>query len=140
MTSIDDILEAVHSELVIDFIRSSGPGGQNVNKVATNAQLRFDVAASLALPPIAKERLASLAGRRMTSDGTLIIEAKRHRTQGENRIDAIARLDGLLIRALQAPRRRVPTKASAASRERRLAQKKKKSDVKRNRQAKIFDI
>src|SRR5512143_3961792 len=120
MPSIEHTLRQAHEEVEFDFVRSSGPGGQNVNKVATAAQLRFDVARSAAVPEAARERLARLAGRRITAEGVLVIEARRYRTQEQNRADALARFDDLLTRALQQPKRRVPTKASAASREKRL--------------------
>ena len=139
MSNIDRLIEASHSELAFEFVRSSGPGGQNVNKVSTAAQLRFDINASTVLPDDAKVRLMRLAGRRVTGDGILFIEAKRHRSQDQNRDDAIARFDDLLRRALQPAKRRVPTKASAASRERRLQSKKRRSDIKKTRQARSFD-
>ena len=139
MSNIDRLIEASHSELAFEFVRSSGPGGQNVNKVSTAAQLRFDINASTVLPDDAKVRLMRLAGRRVTGDGILLIEAKRHRSQDQNRDDAIARFDDLLRRALQPAKRRVPTKASAASRERRLQSKKRRSDIKKTRQARSFD-
>lgn len=134
MPSIEYILRKAHEELEFSFVRSSGPGGQNVNKVATAAQLRFDVARSAALNQAARARLARLAGRRMTVEGILVIEARRYRTQEQNRADALARFDDLLTRALQEPRHRVPTKASAASREKRLQSKKRKGEIKRSRQ------
>lgn len=139
MASIDRIVQASHSELSFEFVRASGPGGQNVNKVATSAQLRFDVIASSSLPQGAKERLKHLAGRRLTTEGILIIDARRYRTQEQNRSDAIARFDILLRRALQEPKLRLPTKATPGSRERRLASKKKKGDIKRSRQSRTYD-
>lgn len=116
------------------FARASGPGGQNVNKLATKAQLRLDVTATSILPPAVKARLMKLGGKRITSDGVLIIEAGRYRTQERNREDAFARLDGLLRLAFQPPKRRLPTKATTASRERRLQAKKHKGEIKRIRQ------
>ncbi len=139
MADIAHIIRASHEELNFEFIRSSGPGGQNVNKVATSVQLRFDVAASQSLPPEAKERLKRLAGSRLTSHGILIIQAQRYRTQERNREDAVARFDALLRRAVQPPRQRVPTKATAASRERRLASKKRHGEIKRARQGREMD-
>ena len=134
MPDIERILRLAHDELRFDFVRSSGPGGQNVNKVATRAQLRFDVAGSTALSSPARRRLARLAGRRMTVEGILLIEAGRRRTQEQNRADAIARFDDLLQLALREPRRRVPTKATAASREKRMQAKKRRGELKRSRQ------
>src|SRR5512143_3779393 len=117
MPNIENILQQAHNELSFDFVRASGPGGQNVNKVASAVQLRFDVLHSKALSEAAGERLARLAGRRMTADGMLVIEARRHRTQEQNRADAIARFDDLVRRAMEPPKLRLPTKASAASRQ-----------------------
>ncbi len=139
MDNAEHIIQATHSEVSFDFVRASGPGGQNVNKVATSAQLRFDVTNSNALPSPAKSRLRQLAGRRLTQDGILIIEARSYRTQEQNREAALARFDELLRRALEKPKRRVPTKATAASRERRLESKKRKSDVKRTRRSRSYD-
>jgi ribosome-associated protein len=118
------------------FIRASGPGGQNVNKVASAVQLRFDVARSPSLPPDMRARLARLAGRRLSRDGVLVITAQRHRTQERNRADALARLIDLLRRAAERPKRRRPTRPSAAARERRLAGKKRHGAIKGLRQAK----
>ena len=126
------------SELSISFIRSSGPGGQNVNKVATAAQLRYDVRNSPALPVEVKERLAKLAGNRMTQDGILVIEAKRYRTQEQNRADALLRLTDLIQKALVRPKRRRSTRPTAASRERRVVEKKKRGAIKLIRKVKNF--
>ncbi len=114
------------------FVRGSGPGGQNVNKVATAVELRANVAASR-LPDEVKARLIRLAGQRMTSDGWLRIEAREHRTQGQNREAARARLAALLARAWKRPRPRTRTRPTAASRERRLASKRRRSELKRAR-------
>src|SRR5512141_2612375 len=121
MQSSDQIVEGLRCEIAFEFVRSSGPGGQNVNKVATAAQLRFDVSGSATLPRAAQERLLKLAGRRARADGTLIIEARRYRTQEQNRQDAMGRFDALVRRSLEEPKRRRPTKATIASKERRLA-------------------
>jgi ribosome-associated protein len=125
-------------ELQFDFIRAAGPGGQNVNKVATAVQLRFDVHAS-ALPEDAKARLLTLAGHRATSEGEVLIEAKRFRTQEQNREDALQRFAELVRKALAKPKPRQKTKPSAASKEKRLRAKKVKGEIKRNRQNKSFE-
>ncbi len=122
-------------ELSFEFVRSSGPGGQNVNKVATAAQLRFDVTASPSLPDRVKERLPKLAGRRMTADGVIVIDARRYRTQERNRQDAIDRLVRLIKKAAARPKRRRATKPTRASRERRLTTKKQRGRLKRDRGA-----
>ena len=115
------------------FIRSSGPGGQNVNKVATAVQLRFDVGASKALPDDVRKRLVRLAGRRVTGDGVLIVDARRFRTRERNRKDAMKRLTDLIRRAAERPKRRRKTKPTAASKRRRLEAKRRRGEVKRMR-------
>ncbi len=140
MSNTDRIVRASHSELAFDFVRSAGPGGQNVNKVSTAAQLRFDISASSVLPEDAKVRLMRIGGKRVTGDGILLIEARRYRTQDQNREDAISRFDHLLRRALEPPKQRVPTKATAASREKRLQTKKRKGELKKVRQSRSYEL
>jgi ribosome-associated protein len=121
------------SEIQLDFIRASGPGGQNVNKVASSVQLRFNVLNSSSLEKDVKERLMLLAGSRMTDEGILIIEAKRYRTQEQNRLDAIQRLIVLIQKALEKPKIRRATRPSISAKAARVGDKKKKGEIKRTR-------
>ena len=120
----------------VHFIRASGPGGQNVNKLASAVQLRFDVRRSPRLPEEVRARLERLAGRRLTREGVLVINAQRHRTQERNRADARERLVDLIRRAAVAPAPRRPTKPTAGARERRLQSKKHRASIKGLRQRK----
>jgi ribosome-associated protein len=133
MLHITDTIVIPDSELDERFVRASGPGGQNVNKVATAVELRFDVANSSALPDDVRTRLRALAGSRMTDEGVLVIDARRHRTQAQNREDARERLADLVRQAAVRPRRRRRTKPTAASREQRIGSKRRRSDTKRGR-------
>ncbi len=120
-------------ELQIEYVRASGPGGQNVNKVSTAVQLRFDVRRSPSLPQEVRWRLEKLAGRRMTSDGILIITAQRFRTQDQNRLDALDRLRELIARAAVPPKRRKATRPTKSSKERRLTSKRRTGERKNQR-------
>ncbi len=132
MLQINPTLAIDERDLDERFVRASGPGGQNVNKVSTAVELRFDVGAS-SLPEPVKERLVALAGGRMTGDGVLLIDSREHRTQAQNREAARERLVALLRRAATAPKTRRPTRPRAGARERRIASKKQRGEVKRLR-------
>lgn len=129
MLRITDAITLEEKDLDERFVRGSGPGGQNVNKVATAVELRFDVAAA-ALPDDVKQRLIALAGARMTSDGALVIDSREYRTQLQNREAARARLVRLIRQALVKPRPRRPTRPKAAAREQRLTAKKLRGNIK----------
>lgn len=133
MIRINENITLKKSELTFNFIRSSGPGGQNVNKVATAVQLRFDVSASESLTEEIKRKLNSIAGRKVNRDGVLIIEAKRFRTQEKNRQDAIARLIELIEKASKKKKRRIKTNPTAGSNLRRIETKKKLGEKKKMR-------
>lgn len=133
MIRITPTISIDERELQFEFIRASGPGGQKVNKVATAVQLRFDVTHSPSLPNDVRERLIRLAGKRVTEDGVLVIEARRYRTQDRNRKDAIDRLISLIRKAAVPPKPRRKTKPTLASKERRLEEKRRRSEIKRQR-------
>jgi ribosome-associated protein len=135
MIEVTDSLAIDESEIQESFVRASGPGGQHVNKAATAVQLRFDVAHSPSLPDSVRDRLMRLAGNRLTEDGVLIIDARRFRSQEQNREDALKRLVDLIRRAARKPNVRRATRPSAASEERRLRSKQRRSQVKRLRKS-----
>lgn len=139
MLEITPTLSIDERELQIDFIRASGPGGQNVNKVSTAVQLRFDVRGSSSLPEEVKARLIRLGGSRVTADGVLVLEAKRYRTQEGNRSDAILRFSELVRQAAQKPKKRHATHPTLASKEERLKAKKIRSNVKKGRREEQYD-
>ena len=139
MLKITDQISLDERELEERFVRASGPGGQNVNKVSTAVELRFDLLGSASLPEGVRARLARLAGRRLSDEGILIIRADRFRTQERNREDARERLAELIRKATIVPKRRVPTKPSRASKERRRDDKKKRGRVKRLRGSRDLD-
>lgn len=133
MLEVSPTLTIDDSELEERFVRASGPGGQNVNKVATAVELRFDAANSPKIPDDARQRLRAIAGTRMTLEGVLVIDARRHRTQAQNREDARQRLVELLRQAMVRPKRRRKTKPSKAAVENRVQSKKRRADTKRSR-------
>ena len=140
MLEISQNIHLEDEELHFDFIRSAGPGGQNVNKVATACQLRFDVRLSTSLPELIKERLIKLAGSRMTDDGLLVLEAKRYRTQEQNRADAILRLTALIQKATIEPKTRRATRPSLSAKAERVDSKKKRGETKQARRIHPSDL
>lgn len=138
MLSVDAI-EIPEDELTERFVRASGPGGQNVNKVASAVELRFDVAQSRALPEPVRARLLARRDRRLTSEGVLVIQANRFRDQAKNRDDARERLAELIRAATHVPKRRIATKPTRGSKERRIETKKNRSTIKRTRGGRGWD-
>lgn len=136
MIRVNARIELDEREIREDFVRASGPGGQNVNKVSTAVQLRFDVAHSPSLPEPVRARLVALAGRRLTQDGVLIIEAERYRSQRRNRDDALERLLELIREACEVEPPRRPTRPTLASKKRRLESKQRRGETKKLRGSK----
>ena len=133
MIRITHDIQIDEGEIREEFVRASGPGGQNVNRVATAVQLRFHVANSPSLPDDVRERLVKLAGRRVTDEGVLVIDARRYRTQKRNREDALAKLARIVREALVRPKRRRATRRTPASIEKRLDEKKRRGQIKKDR-------
>jgi ribosome-associated protein len=137
---ITPTLDIDEAELEERFIRASGPGGQNVNKVSTAVELRFNLAANRSIPDYARGKLKRLAGRRLTTDGIIVIQADRFRSQEQNRSDARERLQQLVVEALERPKPRIKTKPSRGAREERIKSKTARGKIKKMRSRKVdFD-
>lgn len=132
---MNNLQKQIISECQFDFVHAAGPGGQNVNKVASAAQLKFDIVNSPSLSDAQKQRLSRLAGKRVAEDGVLTIEARRYRERERNRLDAIARLLNLVEQALVPPKKRLPSRPTPAAVQKRLTAKKKHGELKRGRRA-----
>ena len=130
MIEVTDTISLEDDELKLEFVQSSGPGGQNVNKLATAVQLRFDVRRSPSLPEEVRLRLERQAGKRLSEEGILIIEARRYRTQEHNRQDAIDRLVAMIRKATEKPKPRKKTRPTAESRQKRLDEKRRRGEIK----------
>jgi ribosome-associated protein len=139
MLQITPTLAIPDDELLERFVRSSGPGGQNVNKVSTAVELRFDVVNSPSLPEGVRARLLARRDRRLTDQGVLVLSAQRYRTQDRNREDARERLVALVLAATVVPKKRVATKPTKGSKERRIGAKRERATVKRQRSASAWD-